>query len=86
MGELTTRIAALIGRVVTVEADELTESTRFDAIEGWSSVAALALMVELEEQWPLALDLRAFMAVQTVGELVELVARDLEREADSGAS
>lgn len=84
MHDLTTPTATLIGRVVTVDPSELTDASRFDEIDGWSSVAALALMVELEDRWPLALDLRAFMAVQTVGELVELVSRDLA--ASGGAS
>lgn len=80
MSDLTRTVTELITRVVAVDQGRLEAHTRFVEIDGWSSVAALALMVEVEEEWPLKLDMRQFMAVQTIGELVELVGAGLNSD------
>jgi acyl carrier protein len=81
MPDLVTQLSAMIVRVTDCDPAGLHADTRFDAVEGWSSLQALSLMVAIEQDLPVKLDLRPFMAVQTVGELAALVARDLSRTA-----
>jgi acyl carrier protein len=71
---LGTEIGAMIARITDCEPSSIGAESRFDAIDGWSSMAALSLMVDLEQDLPIKLDLRRFMSVQTVGELTALVA------------
>jgi acyl carrier protein len=78
-----TEIGAMIARITDAEPASIGASSRFAAIDDWSSLAALALMVDLEEHLPIKLDLRRFMSTQTVGELTALVEECLAR---SGAT
>lgn len=72
--DLAAEITAMIARVTDCAAPGLGAESRFEDIDGWSSMAALSLMVGLEQDLPVKLDLRTFMSVQTVGELTSLVA------------
>jgi acyl carrier protein len=75
MPDLVTQLSAMIARVTDRDPTSVHADTRFDAIDGWSSLQALSLMVAIEQDLPVKLDLRPFMSVQTVGELAALVAR-----------
>lgn len=74
----------MIARITDSEPASIGAASRFDAIDGWSSLAALALMVDLEQDLPIKLDLRRFMSVPTVGELTALVAECLARSGTTG--
>jgi acyl carrier protein len=78
-----TEIGAMIARITDAEPASIGAASRFTAVDDWSSLAALALMVDLEERLPIKLDLRRFMSTQTVGELAALVEECLAR---SGAT
>lgn len=43
------------------------------AAHGWTSLASLEVLAQLEDQLGIELDLRAFTAVRTVDDLIELV-------------
>lgn len=82
MPDLVTEIGAMIARITDLEPASIGAASRFDAIDGWSSLAALSLMVDLEQDMPIKLDLRRFMSVQTIGELAALVAHSSGYVAD----
>ena len=79
MSDLVTEIGAMVARITDSEPASMGAACRFDAIDGWSSLAALSLMVSLEQDMPIKLDLRRFMSVLTIGELAALVAEGLAR-------
>jgi acyl carrier protein len=79
MSDLVTEIGAMVARITDSEPASMGAASRFDAIDGWSSLAALSLMVSLEQDMPIKLDLRRFMSVLTIGELAALVAEGLAR-------
>jgi acyl carrier protein len=81
--DLVTEIGAMIALVTDCEPASIGAASRLHDIEGWSSLAALSLMVTLEEDLPVKLDLRRLMSVVTVGELAALVA---EAVAQSGTA
>jgi len=78
---LAPRITAMVASITDLDPAVLTAESRFEDIDDWSSLKALALMVELEQELPVKLDLRPYMAVRTVGELVALVAEGLGEAA-----
>lgn len=79
MSDLLTELSTMIAGLTDSDPTSLRADSRFDAIDGWSSMQALTLMIHLEETWPIKLDLRRLMAVQTVGELADLVTDYRER-------
>ncbi len=83
MSDLLTELSTMIAGLTDCDPTGLRAESRFDAIDGWSSMQALTLMVSLEETWPIKLDLRRLMAVQTVGELADLVTEYLQRSETS---
>jgi acyl carrier protein len=84
MPDLMNQLTAMIAPITDLEPASLTAQSRFDAIEGWSSLKALSLMVNVEQDLPIKLDLRRFMSVRTVGELVALVAEGLGQAETAG--
>ncbi|MFF0723822.1 acyl carrier protein [Streptomyces sp. CMB-StM0423] len=83
MSELMTQITEMIAPITGLDPDGLTAESRFEEIDEWSSLKALSLMVNLEQDLPIKLDLRRFMAVHTVGELAALVAEGLGQAAET---
>ncbi|MFG1811838.1 acyl carrier protein [Streptomyces sp. NPDC049040] len=83
MSDLTTRITGMIAPITGLDPADLTAGSRFEDIDEWSSLKALSLMVDLEQELPIKLDLRRFMSVRTVGELVALVAEGLGQAAET---
>jgi len=78
MSDLTPQITEMIASLTDLDPASLTAQSRFEDIEEWSSLTALSLMVNLEQDLPIKLDLRRFMSVRTVGELTALIAECLE--------
>lgn len=83
MSDLLPELSAMIARLTDCDPAGLDAESRFDEMVGWSSMQALTLMIGLEENWPIKLDLRRLMAVQTVGELADLVTEYLQRAESS---
>lgn len=83
MSDLMTQITEMIAPITDVDPAALTAQSRFEDIDDWSSLKALSLMVNVEQDLPIKLDLRRFMSVRTVGELVALIAEGLEQAAET---
>ncbi|MEU7923755.1 acyl carrier protein [Micromonospora sp. NPDC049801] len=76
MPDLFTTVAGLIEQVADVPAEEITPDVRFASLAHWTSLEALRLLSALEDDLGVRLDLRAYLAVTAVGELVDLVAAE----------
>ncbi|MEH0927115.1 acyl carrier protein [Micromonospora sp. CPCC 205558] len=83
MSDLTTQITEMIAPVADLDPSSLNPESRFEDIDDWSSLKALSLMVNVEQDLPVKLDLRRFMSVRTVGELVDLIAEGLGHAAET---
>ncbi|MFC4147949.1 acyl carrier protein [Micromonospora mangrovi] len=81
MSDLMTHVTEMIAQVADLDPAALTAESRFEDIDEWSSLKALSLMVDVEQELPIKLDLRRFMSVRTVGELVALIAEGLGQPA-----
>lgn len=68
--DLVTELAEFTG----LPRDAITGDLRFRDLEGWSSSQALRLFVSLEARLRIRLDLRRFLACETVHGLAELTA------------
>lgn len=78
MPDLFTTVADLIEQVADVPAEEISPDVRFASLANWTSLEALRLLSALEDDLGVRLDLRAYLAVSAVGELVDLVAGELD--------
>ena len=81
MPDLFTTVADLIEQVADVPAEQLSPDVRFATLTNWTSLEALGLLAALEDELAVRLDLRAYLAVTAVGELVDLVAGELDGAA-----
>jgi acyl carrier protein len=71
VSDVLAEITALVGEV-TGERD-VTAASRFETLGNWGSMAALRLLALVEQRCTVTLDLRGYLAVETVAELAELV-------------
>ncbi|MGC4853747.1 acyl carrier protein [Micromonospora sp. DT4] len=78
MPDLFTTVAGLIEQVADVPAEDISPDVRFTSLSNWTSLEALRLLSALEDDLRVRLDLRAYLAVTAVGELVDLVASELD--------
>jgi acyl carrier protein len=74
MADVFAAVADLIGHMTDVPVEEISVESRFEDLDNWTSFAALRLLTGVEERLGVRLDLRGYLAVQHVGELVSLVA------------
>lgn len=73
MSEPPTALVRLIARIADVPAVEVTPHARFEELGNWSSLNALRLLNGLEDRYGISLDLRTYLRVQTVAELVDVL-------------
>jgi acyl carrier protein len=73
MDDVHAIVTGLIEQVTDVPAEEMTADTRFDALDNWTSFAALRLLTLVEERFGIGLDFRAYFAAARVGDLASLV-------------
>jgi acyl carrier protein len=71
-------------QLLDVDPDGFTNETPLPAVEGWDSVNALRLLVHLEQELGVPLDFERFTAVESVGDLVALVAGTAGAPAGDG--
>lgn len=83
MSDLMTQLTEMIAPITDLDPAALTAESRFEDIDEWSSLKALSLMVNVEQDLPIKLDLRRFMSVRTVGELAALVAEGLGQPSET---
>jgi len=62
-------IKQVVSLLLDVEESDLTSDTALSEIEGWDSVAALRVIVYLEQERSARIDYPRFMAAHTLGEL-----------------
>jgi len=65
-------VVGALAEVLEVSLDALTPDTALSDIETWDSMAALEVLVQIEDGIGSQLDLNAYHTARTVGELVEL--------------
>jgi acyl carrier protein len=80
MSEPLDDIARLVALMTREPGRQITEDSRFETLGNWSSLTALRLLTVIEQRWGVALDLRAYLAIETVGELAEAVANSSQPE------
>ncbi|NUO96665.1 MAG: acyl carrier protein [Nonomuraea sp.] len=72
-----------LARLITLTTREngrpITGDSRFEGLGGWSSLTALRLLMMIEQRWGVALDLRAYLAIETVGDLAKAITAELDR-------
>ncbi|HEY0449154.1 phosphopantetheine-binding protein [Actinophytocola sp.] len=71
MSDALPDVIALVAQVT--RGPEVTAASRFGSLGNWSSLAALRLLALVEQRCGVSLDLRRYLAVETVGELAELI-------------
>jgi acyl carrier protein len=57
----------------------LEPSSTADEVEGWDSLATVELMIELEREFGIRFSTGEMAALRNVGELIDRIARDLDR-------
>ena len=75
MNELN-EVQRCICEVLDCETAELLPEAALENISGWDSMNALRLLAALEAQFGVRLDLRTYAALETVGQLYEMVASE----------
>lgn len=73
MSEIFVEMVDLIEQVTDVPAEEISNSSRFESLANWTSLAALRLLTGIESRFSIHLDLREYFAIENVGELVSAV-------------
>ncbi|MFF6806030.1 phosphopantetheine-binding protein [Streptomyces sp. NPDC012616] len=66
-------LSSLLAEATGLPAGHFAADTRFESVEGWGSLTALRLLVRLEALTGVELDLRRYLACETVGELTGLL-------------
>jgi acyl carrier protein len=79
---IETRVKAAIGRSQGLDPGGLTATTTFEDL-GMTSLDALALVNDLEEELGIAIPNEEAMALLTVGQVVDVVRRLSPPEADA---
>jgi acyl carrier protein len=84
MDDVLATVVGLIEQVTDAPAGEIGPESRFDALENWTSFAALRLLTLVEEAFGVGLDFRAYFAAAQVEDLTSLVvAEALGQESGS---
>ncbi|MEW2283276.1 acyl carrier protein [Streptomyces sp. NPDC047841] len=77
MSDTMTTLRPLVARVSHHPAESLAPDTRFTALGSWGSLAAMRLLAAVEQTYGVQLDLRAYMKLETVGELASEISTRL---------
>ncbi|MEV6235289.1 hypothetical protein [Lentzea sp. NPDC051838] len=72
MSDVLTDLVPLVAEVS--RTSEVTGESRFEQLAEWSSMAALRLLAQVEPRWNVRLDLRRYLATETVAELAGVIA------------
>jgi acyl carrier protein len=82
MPELLDDLARLIALTTRQRGQRITEDSRFETLGNWSSLTALRLLTLIEQRWGIALDLRTYFAMETVGGLARAIAAETGHPSD----
>ncbi|MFI6921163.1 acyl carrier protein [Nonomuraea spiralis] len=66
-------LTRLIAQTTRERGRPITGESRFEGLGNWSSLAALRLLTLIEQRWGVTFDLRAYLAIETVGDLAEAI-------------
>ncbi|MEU8485562.1 MULTISPECIES: acyl carrier protein [unclassified Streptomyces] len=69
----TAELVRVISDVTDAPAGTLTGASRFDELDNWSSLAALRLLTAVEDAFGVRLNLRAYLATETVDGLARMI-------------
>ncbi|MFD3559253.1 acyl carrier protein [Streptomyces sp. NPDC058686] len=69
----TAELVRVISDVTDAPASTLTGASRFDELDNWSSLAALRLLTAVEDAFGVRLNLRAYLATETVDGLARMI-------------
>ncbi|WP_329101285.1 acyl carrier protein [Micromonospora sp. NBC_01699] len=75
MSDVTGTVVGLVERVT--ESPDISPASSFHSLADWTSLAALRLLTEIEDEFGVQLDLRTYLAVNDVGQLSDLVSTAL---------
>ncbi|MFE4716785.1 acyl carrier protein [Streptomyces sp. NPDC056728] len=70
----TDELVRVISAVTDAPAGTLTGASRFDELDNWSSLAALRLLTAVEDAFGVRLNLRTYLATETVDGLARMIA------------
>ncbi|MFE6753374.1 acyl carrier protein [Streptomyces sp. NPDC057684] len=70
----TDALVGVVSAVTDAPAGTLTGASRFDELDNWSSLAALRLLTAVEDAFGVRLNLRAYLATETVDGLARMIA------------
>jgi acyl carrier protein len=73
--EVLPEVIRLVTRITRVPVDQIEPDSRFDTLGNWTSMAALRLLSAVEQSFGLRLDLREYMAIQTVAGLAQTISK-----------
>jgi len=76
--EILRRVKEVVGDVLGVSPEEITEDAEFVKDLGAESIQSLELMAAFEEEFDIEMDEEAALQVQTVGGAVDFIAQYLE--------
>lgn len=85
MSEVLPTVVDLIEQVTDVPADEIGGESRFDALDNWTSFAALQLLMAIEDRFGVRLDLRSYLAWARVDQLAAGIGAALDDAAAQAA-
>ncbi|MEV4413090.1 acyl carrier protein [Catellatospora sp. NPDC049609] len=75
MSDVTGTVVGLVERVT--ELPDISAESRFHNLANWTSLSALRLLTDIEDEFGVQLDLRSYLAVNDVGQLSDLVSTAL---------
>jgi acyl carrier protein len=81
MSDVLTDLVPLVAEVSRTRPHEVTGSSRFEQLAEWGSMAALRLLAQVEPRWGVRLDLRRYLATETVAELADVIAEERLKSA-----
>lgn len=67
------QIIELIASIIDVNKEEITLSTEVGDFDSWDSLAQVAIMTSLEDQYDCSFDEDEMMDVETVADIIQLV-------------
>ena len=82
MTDVANVLRTLVARAVDAPVERVEDGARFEQLGNWSSLAALRLLASVEDRFRVSLDLRHYLAIETVAELTEAVR--IELHGDEG--
>lgn len=79
-------LIVLVQRAAAAGPPTITATTRFETLDGWTSLAALRLLTAVEEWFGVRLDLRTYFSASRLDELSSMITAAQYRTAVTNRS